>query len=622
MHLARFAVEAQGVGFLAADQGHRLSFYLSLHALHALGLLGAQVEREAQAVLGDHQRHFAGFLVRLVGGGDQLHAVLLVERARLFVVHVGQVAQLRFRVHRRRFDRRLAQRPLPGCETHRFVRFDRVAAQRVDGGRRHEPRLREIEFHVRRRKHGGAQLGQAGAQAGCGLVGLLRRLQRHRRIGHAQAAVFVEQRQAQAGAAFEFGQGGVHRHLAVCRFLVQDRFPLVVAVAVDGDAGLEAGQGQEGFVGEHAPQFAVLAVAEFFGDVGLHAHGLALVHVIQAVAVGQRGVRHHVEVVGGHAGDGAQFQAQVFRAVEGADFFRAAVGEVIGVAAIEVLLHVRREVNAGGAAGSALEFGTALENLVEQQAVMGGDVLHVAHVLVAAFDLERADAGIDQRFQVAALVVVLHRQQVLVVGDHAAGVVRERVWQAARLRAVAAVGAAARIRVRNVALAGKRHAQCAVHKIFERGVGGGVDVADLIDGQFAREHQLREAGVAEEFRLLFRADVALGAGVQLNRRQVHFHQAQVLHDQRIDAGLVQLPDLLARTFQFRVVQDGVERNENARMVAMRELHQRRDILDRVAGVMAGAKGGTADIDSIGAVEDGLPADFGGFGGRQQFELVG
>ena len=55
---------------------------------------------------------------------------------------------------------------------------------------------------------------------------------------------------------------------------------------------------------------------------------------------------------------------------------------------------------------------------------------------------------------------------------------------------------------------------------------------------------------------------------------------------------------------------------------MRKLHQRRDFLDRVAGVMAGAEGGTADVDSVGAVQNGFPADFGGFGGRQQFELVG
>ena len=79
---------------------------------------------------------------------------------------------------------------------------------------------------------------------------------------------------------------------------------------------------------------------------------------------------------------------------------------------------------------------------IEQLAVMRSGVLDEGHVLVAAFDLERADTGRDQRAQVVALVVVLHRQQVLVVGDDAALIVFERVGQPASLRAFAAIGAA------------------------------------------------------------------------------------------------------------------------------------------------------------------------------------
>ena len=44
----------------------------------------------------------------------------------------------------------------------------------------------------------------------------------------------------------------------------------------------------------------------------------------------------------------------------------------------------------------------------------------VRHVLVAALDLEAADAGVDQRVQVGALVVVLQAEHVLVVRDDAA----------------------------------------------------------------------------------------------------------------------------------------------------------------------------------------------------------
>jgi hypothetical protein len=84
---------------------------------------------------------------------------------------------------------------------------------------------------------------------------------------------------------------------------------------------------------------------------------------------------------------------------------------------------------------------------------MRRDVLDVGKVLQPAFDLERTDAGLSQRQQVLALVVVLHRQQVLVFGDGLALVVDQRVGQAAGLRAFAAVGAAPGVGVADVALA-------------------------------------------------------------------------------------------------------------------------------------------------------------------------
>ncbi len=66
------------------------------------------------------------------------------------------------------------------------------------------------------------------------------------------------------------------------------------------------------------------------------------------------------------------------------------------------------------------------------------------------------------------------------------------------------------------------------------------DHADLVERQFAGEHDLREADVLQEARLFRGADVGLGAGVQLQRGQVELEQAHVLHDQRVDPGLVQL----------------------------------------------------------------------------------
>src|SRR5690606_5531691 len=129
--------------------------------------------------------------------------------------------------------------------------------------------------------------------------------------------------------------------------------------------------------------------------------------------------------------------------------------EVVGAAAVEGLVRIGYEKVRGAAAGGTGQIRAVLEDGIELAAVVGGDVLHVGHILVAALDLERAHAGLDQGTQVGALVVVLHRQQVFLVGDHAALFILEGVGQAAGLGAVAAVGAASGLRVGNVALAGE-----------------------------------------------------------------------------------------------------------------------------------------------------------------------
>jgi hypothetical protein len=95
----------------------------------------------------------------------------------------------------------------------------------------------------------------------------------------------------------------------------------------------------------------------------------------------------------------------------------AAVHEVVGGAPVEGLVGQGLEQEGAAPGGGARVLGRVLHDAVEDQAVVGGDVLDVGHVLVAAFDLEAADARVGQGAQVGALVVVLHRQQVLVAGQ-------------------------------------------------------------------------------------------------------------------------------------------------------------------------------------------------------------
>ncbi len=257
---------------------------------------------------------------------------------------------------------------------------------------------------------------------------------------------------------------------------------------------------------------------------------------------------------------------------------------------------------------------------------MRGRVLDVSHVLQPALDLERADAGIGQRAQVGALVVVLHRQQVLVEGHDAALLVFQLVGQAAGLRAFAAIGAASGVGVADVALPGKGHAERAVDEEFEDGrriawhadflpVCAVISVSDSSRASTICEKPTS----ARKLRLLRRADVGLGRGVQFDGRQVGFQQAHVLQDQGVGPGLVHLPGQAARFLDFVVAENRVEGDEDLRVEAVGEGRQALDVLHRIAGADPGAEGRPADIHRIGAVPDRLDADVGILGGGEEFE---
>ena len=89
----------------------------------------------------------------------------------------------------------------------------------------------------------------------------------------------------------------------------------------------------------------------------------------------------------------------------------AAVNEVVGLPAVD-LVGGRREGIGAYPIGSARKLRPAPEDLVDLFAIEGRDVLHVRHVLQASLDLEGGDAGVDERFQVRALVVVLEGKNV------------------------------------------------------------------------------------------------------------------------------------------------------------------------------------------------------------------
>ena len=109
-----------------------------------------------------------------------------------------------------------------------------------------------------------------------------------------------------------------------------------------------------------------------------------------------------------------------FGRIEGADVDVPGVDEIVGGAAVEGFLRLWDEKMPGATGGGATQVGQAFEFGVETLPIVRGDVLDVRKVLESTFDLERADAGVDQGPQVVALVVVLERQEVFVFSDDAA----------------------------------------------------------------------------------------------------------------------------------------------------------------------------------------------------------
>ncbi|MNM58262.1 hypothetical protein D3C81_694880 [compost metagenome] len=105
-------------------------------------------------------------------------------------------------------------------------------------------------------------------------------------------------------------------------------------------------------------------------------------------------------------------------------------------------------------------------------------------------------------------------------------------------------------------------------------------------------------------------------GGQILRQQPH-----VLHDQRIGPGFVDLVGQAPGLLQLVVMQQGVEGDEHLGAEAVGVARQRFDIFEGVARRAAGAKGGAAHIDGIGAMVDGFDA-IGEVPGRgQQLEAV-
>ncbi len=270
----------------------------------------------------------------------------------------------------------------------------------------------------------------------------------------------------------------------------------------------------------------------------------------------------------------------------------------------------------------ARQVATIFNDGIQHLAIVRGDVLHIAHVLVTPFNLEGAHACVDKRTEVGGLIVVLHGKQVFFERHDAALIVFQGIRQTTGLRAIAAVSTAACLRMGDVALSGIGHTQRTVDKELNGRVGRLVYIADLVQVQLTRQHNLRKTHVGKKLRLFHGTDIALGTGMQFNWRDIQLQYAHVLYDQGINTGLVEIGDQTLRRLQFIIMKNGVQGDEHFRPKAVGERHKPGYVAQAVTGVMAGTEAWATDIDGISTVKDRFTGYVGVAGRTQKFKMMG
>ena len=82
----------------------------------------------------------------------------------------------------------------------------------------------------------------------------------------------------------------------------------------------------------------------------------------------------------------------------------------------------------------------------------------------------------------------------------------------------------------------------------------------LVESQLAGEHDLSESAILQKAHFPRCAVVTLGAGMKGNGGKIHPQKTHVLHYQRIDTGMIKLPDKAFHGIELAVVDDGVDRD--------------------------------------------------------------
>ena len=148
--------------------------------------------------------------------------------------------------------------------------------------------------------------------------------------------------------------------------------------------------------------------------------------------------------------------------------------------------------------------------------------------------------------------------------------------------------------------------------VFQRHGGG--DGTDLIQGKLARQYYAARPGVFKIQRLLRVMAEHLSGGVDGDGWEMipqQGHKPEVLHDDTVNANILEKREKIDDVRKLVVEQEGVERDVDAPAVPVGEERRFFKLLLReVAGALSGVEIAGSEIEGVGARPEGGGEGFG------------
>jgi len=255
------------------------------------------------------------------------------------------------------------------------------------------------------------------------------------------------------------------------------------------------------------------------------------------------------------------------------------------------------------ASGSRL----ATEDAIEFLPIEADGGRYVLGILLATFDLEGMDIGIDQFLQVFARIEVFHAEE-----EPVTRFIENLVGLAAGIGAFASVAAAGVFRAAEEAEAAVTVAEAAVTEGFHFDIeafNGGLNPTKFLGGKLARDDNALETKIDRGENAGEIVDRELRGGVKANRREILANEArdaEILNDHGMNADPLEFGELKAEAREFGFFQKDIESDEDLHAIAAREGRELSQILEsevfgasssielletKIDGVSAGLKSG-------------------------------